>query len=161
MTSALALPLPRDLARKRQAARALAAAHADHFASAEQIAHLPNADHAYWEHITTQISVKHFSWLCRQDARRTCLTLAYGDFRRPSAWYAGRPMIIDWGFASYAPLYIDLVDYFSRDEAMLYWKALRLREILLSKVKFCEGLRIASAYPAFIYLYPALIGRAT
>ena len=66
-------------------------------------------------------------------------------------------MIIDWGFCRYAPFYIDLVDYFTPDESMVYWEELRRRGVLLSREDFACQFHAASLYPAFIYLYPALM----
>ena len=89
------------------------------------------------------------------------LTLTHGDLQSIAGdhvrCFQGKPMIIDWGFSRYAPFYIDLVDYFTPEEALLYLEALHHRGISLSKDDFEERYRIASCYPAFIYLYPALM----
>ncbi len=91
----------------------------------------------------------------------SCLTVTHGDLQQINGdhvriWH-GRPMIIDWGFCRYAPFYIDLVDYFSPEESLLYWEELRRKGILLSKQEFICRFHAASLYPAFIYLYPALM----
>ena len=56
------------------------------------------------------------------------LTLTYGDLQSINGDHVYNiqeiPYIIDFGFASYAPFYIDLVDYFSFENAALYHKAL-------------------------------------
>lgn len=91
----------------------------------------------------------------------TSLTVTHGDLQTIHGDHVrciqGKPMIIDWGFSRYAPLYIDLVDYFTLEEAILYYEELRNRGIAISKNDFKEGYRMAAAYPAFIYLYPALV----
>ena len=56
-----------------------------------------------------------------------------------------------------APFYIDLVDFFTRQESLLYWEALRRQGSALSQASFLERWQAASVYPGFIYLYPALM----
>ena len=63
-------------------------------------------------------------------------------------------MVIDWGFTQRAPFYIDLVDFFTRQESLLYWEALRRQGSALSQASFLERWQAASVYPGFIYLYP-------
>ena len=48
--------------------------------------------------------------------------------------------IIDFGFARYAPFYIDLVDYFSFENADLYHKALTSRWFSVNVKDFDERL---------------------
>lgn len=90
-----------------------------------------------------------------------CMTVTHGDLQQIDGDHVriwqGRPMIIDWGFCRYAPFYIDLVDYFTPDESMVYWEELRRRGVLLSREDFACRFHAASLYPAFIYLYPALM----
>ena len=71
--------------------------------------------------------------------------------------FRDRPMVIDWGFTQRAPFYIDLVDFFTRQESLLYWEALRRQGSVLSQASFLERWQAASVYPGFIYLYPALM----
>lgn len=89
------------------------------------------------------------------------LTLTHGDLQTISGdhvrCFKGKPVIIDWGFSRYAPFYIDLVDFFTKEEALIYWEALRSKGILLSKDTFEECFHRALVYPAFIYMYPALV----
>lgn len=66
-------------------------------------------------------------------------------------------MVIDWGFTQRAPFYIDLVDFFTRQESLLYWEALRRQGSVLSQASFLERWQAASVYPGFIYLYPTLM----
>ena len=91
----------------------------------------------------------------------TSITITHGDLQNISGdhvrCFKGKPMIIDWGFSRLAPFYIDLVDYFTQEEAMLYLEALQYRNIKISKRDFEECYHMASLYPVFIYLYPALV----
>lgn len=91
----------------------------------------------------------------------TSLTITHGDLQNISGdhvrCFNGMPMIIDWGFSRLAPFYIDLVDYFTQEEAMLYLEELRYRNITISRRDFEECYHMASLYPVFIYLYPALV----
>ena len=101
--------------------------------------------------------VQDMTALCREG---TSLTLTHGDLQDREGDHVrcrrGRPMILDWGFTRYAPFYIDLVDYFTQEEAFLYWEEMRCLGLPLSRSDFAERFRLASAYPGFIYLYPAL-----
>src|SRR4029079_14959602 len=55
----------------------------------------------------------------------TFLTLVHADFHGEQFHvHAGKGYVIDWDFAHYGSLYIDLPNYFSRDEALLYRAAL-------------------------------------
>lgn len=89
------------------------------------------------------------------------LSITHGDLQSIDGdhvrCFEAKPMIIDWGFSRYAPFYIDLVDYFSQEEALWYLEELHRRGINLNKKDFDERYHIASFYPAFIYLYPALM----
>ncbi len=91
---------------------------------------------------------------------RSSLTVTHGDLQNIYGnhvrCFHGKPMIIDWGFSRYAPFYIDLVDYFTQEDAMLYWGELHRHGFVISKNDFKERFRIVSCYPAFIYMYPAL-----
>ena len=90
----------------------------------------------------------------------TSVTLTHGDLQDSAGdhvrCFRGRPMVIDWGFSRLAPFYIDLVDYFTPEEALLYWRELQRLGVPLRQRAFEEGYRAASLYPVFVYLYPAL-----
>ena len=89
------------------------------------------------------------------------LTVTHGDLQTIRGdhvrRFRDRPMVIDWGFTQRAPFYIDLADFFTRQESLLYWEALRRQGSALSQASFLERWQAASAYPGFIYLYPALM----
>lgn len=57
------------------------------------------------------------------------LTVTHGDLQTICGdhvrRFRDRPMVIDWGFTQRAPFYIDLADFFTRQESLLYWEALR------------------------------------
>ena len=59
------------------------------------------------------------------------LTAMHGDLQSIDGdhvrCFQGKPMIIDWGFSQYAPFYIDLVDYFTPEEALFYLEELHHR----------------------------------
>ena len=67
------------------------------------------------------------------------------------------PYIIDFGFARYAPFYVDLVDYFSFENVALYHKALTFRGFSLNRKDFEERFRAAFPYPCFIYMFPSIM----
>ncbi|MGO2428179.1 MAG: phosphotransferase [Lactococcus cremoris] len=89
------------------------------------------------------------------------LTLTHGDLQNVEGNHVyniqGNPYIIDFGFSSYAPFYIDLVDYFSADEAILYHKALIERGFSLELKDFEERFKAAILYPCFIYMFPSMM----
>lgn len=89
------------------------------------------------------------------------MTLTHGDVQTMDGSHVynvdSRPYIIDFGFSRYAPFYIDLVDYFSPDEALIYRQALEDRGIRVSKSDFDERFRAAYGYPGFIYMFPGIM----
>ena len=89
------------------------------------------------------------------------LTLTHGDLQNIDGDHVynigGKPYIIDFGFARYAPFYIDLVDYFSFENAVLYHKALTARGFTLNFEDFEERFRAAYQYPCFIYMFPSIM----
>lgn len=89
------------------------------------------------------------------------LTLTHGDLQNIEGDHVynimGKPYIIDFGFTRYAPFYIDLVDYFSFENAILYHKALTARDFTLNLADFEERFRAAYRYPCFIYMFPSII----
>lgn len=89
------------------------------------------------------------------------LTLTHGDLQSIEGDHVyniqEKPYIIDFGFARYAPFYIDLVDYFSFGNAVLYHKALTARGFTLSLPDFEERFRAAYRYPCFIYMFPSIM----
>ena len=88
------------------------------------------------------------------------LTVTHGDLQTicgdTCASSGIGPWSIDWALPSGA-FYIDLVDFFTRQESLLYWEALRRQGSVLSQASFLERWQAASVYPGFIYLYPALM----
>ena len=89
------------------------------------------------------------------------LTLTHGDLQSMGGDHVYNiqemPYIIDFGFAGYAPFYIDLVDYFSFENAALYHKALTSRGFFLNLKDFEERFRAAFRYPCFIYMFPSIM----
>ena len=89
------------------------------------------------------------------------MTLTHGDVQNMDGSHVynirNHPYIIDFGFASYAPFYIDLVDYFSLEGALLYRQILEDKGFHIPEKDFEERFRIASAYPGFIYMFPGIM----
>lgn len=96
--------------------------------------------------------------LCKE---REWMTLTHGDVQDVNGSHVynirKHPYIIDFGFSRYAPFYIDLVDYFSLDEAHQYRQALAKKGFRISSKDFEERFRIASMYPGFIYMFPGIM----
>ena len=171
-------------------AKALARIHTAYMGQREKMPWLPHADAAYWQRVTTKISIDHFERmveerksfgeefgkylpLLRRKAEifsenmaalyreNESLTLTHGDLQTTDGAHiyncSGTPFIIDFGWCRYAPFYVDLASYFSREEAGYYYRALASEGITLSFRDFDERLRAASPYYGFIYLYPSLM----
>lgn len=89
------------------------------------------------------------------------MTLTHGDVQDIGGSHVydvdGRPYLIDFGFSSYAPFYIDLVDYFAPEEARLCQQAMAQRGHYISPAEFEERFRAASPYPGFIYMFPGIM----
>jgi len=80
------------------------------------------------------------------------LTLVHCDFHDSNVrWQAGRPRLLDWEQAQYGSLYIDLPNYFSRQEALLYRNALADLGHTIPRDKFLAGYDAACPYPGFKY----------
>ncbi len=96
--------------------------------------------------------------LCKE---REWMTLTHGDVQDVNGSHVynirKHPYIIDFGFSRYAPFYIDLVDYFSLDEAHQYRQALAKKGFRISSKDFEERFQIASMYPGFIYMFPSIM----
>lgn len=89
------------------------------------------------------------------------MTLTHGDVQDIDGSHVynvdSHPYIIDFGFSGYAPFYIDLVDYFSLDEALFYRRMLDNKGLFIHPKDFEERFRIASKYPGFIYMFPSIM----
>lgn len=89
------------------------------------------------------------------------MTLTHGDIQRIDGSHVynveGRPYIIDFGFCRYAPFFIDLVDYFSLEEALFYRQALADQGVHMPPRDFEARFRAAAKYPGFIYMFPGIM----
>lgn len=89
------------------------------------------------------------------------MTLTHGDVQNIDGSHVynvnGNPYIIDFGFSMYAPFYIDIVDYFSFEQANTYWQALAGKGFRIRQKDFEERFRSASKYPGFIYMFPGIM----
>lgn len=80
------------------------------------------------------------------------LTLLHADFHADNVRTAdGRVAIIDWEQACYGPLFIDLPNYFTRDEAPLYREALAELGEEIPLERFLRGYDAARRYVGFKY----------
>jgi hypothetical protein len=80
------------------------------------------------------------------------LTLIHADFHQDHVLSDGkRPYLIDWGTACYGPFYLDLPNYFTRDEALGYRDALEALGHSIPLEKFLAYYDAVSAYPGFKY----------
>ena len=80
------------------------------------------------------------------------LTLIHGDFHGDHARMKGdRAYIIDWGTAHYGSLYLDLPNYFSRDDVVLYRDALAELGHAIPLDIFLARYDAVRPYPGFKY----------
>jgi hypothetical protein len=80
------------------------------------------------------------------------LTLVHADFHGDHVRMdADRAYIIDWGFAHYGSLYLDLPNYFSRDDVVLYRDALAALGHAIPLDTFLARYDAVRPYPGFKY----------
>ncbi|MGB1250576.1 MAG: phosphotransferase, partial [Candidatus Promineifilaceae bacterium] len=88
------------------------------------------------------------TWWQQDDA----LTLIHADLHGDHTFTDGhKTFIIDWGGAQYGPLYLDLPNYFTREESLLYRAALAELGHNIPEGQFLASYDAASAYPGFKY----------
>jgi aminoglycoside phosphotransferase (APT) family kinase protein len=81
------------------------------------------------------------------------LTLMHADMQPDHVpVHQGCPYFIDWEQARYGTFYIDLPNYFTRDEARLYHQALAERGHAIRLDVFMEHYHEASRYLGFKYI---------
>lgn len=82
------------------------------------------------------------------------LTLIHADFHGDHVFSDknGNRYIIDWGAAKFGPLYLDLPNYFSRDDSLVYREALAALGHDIPHDKFLANYDAASMYPGFKYI---------
>jgi Phosphotransferase enzyme family len=80
------------------------------------------------------------------------LTLIHGDFHNDQVHAdSDRAYVIDWDFAHYGPLYIDLPNYFTREQALLYRDALAELGHDIPPEVFLARYDTIRPYPGFKY----------
>ena len=80
------------------------------------------------------------------------LTIINADFHNSNVVSDGtRPYIIDWGAVHYGPLYLDLPNCFSWEEALLYRDALEALGHHIPQDKFLSNYDAFRPYPGFKY----------
>ena len=169
---------PVDLARR--AARCLASIHAAHRGRREALGWLPRADRAYMEDVIladwrAQLQqamrypefVDEYGSLVPEMERAAtsfladmddlwaddALTLIHADMQDAHVIpHAGRAYIVDWGQARYGSLYLDLTNYFTPDQPLLYRDALAERGHAIPADLFLQRYHQATRYPGFKYI---------
>jgi aminoglycoside phosphotransferase (APT) family kinase protein len=158
------------------AAQALAAIHSAALGRANELLWLPPADPAFfaeaivdrcwrgsWQHALR--GTAYIDWYGRQRESQTsgdpfwtqfaefdALTLIHADFHSDNVRTANDQVsIIDWEQARYGPLYIDLPNYFTRQEALLYRDALAELGCDIAPEHFLARFDAASRYVGFKY----------
>ncbi|WP_020616362.1 phosphotransferase [Paenibacillus daejeonensis] len=93
------------------------------------------------------------------------LTLTHGDLQSIDGSHVhylnDKPYLIDFGWCYYAPFYIDLVSYFTIEEAKVYYNHFINSGVSLSYDDFYERLRATFCYSGLIYLYPSMMQWST
>ncbi|HZG67910.1 MAG TPA: phosphotransferase, partial [Herpetosiphonaceae bacterium] len=80
------------------------------------------------------------------------LTLIHADFHSAHVrTYDSRDYVIDWGFAHYGSFYVDLPNYFSREEALVYRDELAKLGHDIPRDTFLARYDAISPYPGFKY----------
>ncbi|WP_027483269.1 hypothetical protein [Deinococcus pimensis] len=177
-------PLGWDLDAKRRAALAFSEVHARHFGRGDDLAWLPPVDAVYLEDFIVrtcwagawtraldhaEFMRRHAGWVDAVEASASHLTrdvlkfegwsetrtLAHTDVYHGHVLERdGRALIIDWGQARYASLFLDLGDTFDSPEAAgVYRSALAARGIDLSDEVFEAGRRVARRFAGVRYVW--------
>jgi hypothetical protein len=80
------------------------------------------------------------------------LTLIHADLHHDHVhWDGKRPYLIDWGQVRYGPFYLDLPNYFTREEALGYRAALEGLGYRIPEEKFLAYYDAVRPYPGFKY----------
>ncbi len=80
------------------------------------------------------------------------LTLIHFDFHRDHLRFnQGQAVLIDWGQAHYGPLALDLPNYFSREQVLLYREALAALGHVIAPARLLAQYDAARAYVGFKY----------
>ncbi len=170
---------PADLA--RHVARCLASIHAANRGRRDGLGWLPPADHAYMENVILadwraqlQQAMRYPAFVAEYDAlvpemERAAtsfladmdalwadddvLTLIHADMQDAHVIpHTGHAYVVDWGQARYGSLYLDLPNYFTPDEALLYRDALAERGHAIPTDLFLQRYHQATRYPGFKYI---------
>jgi hypothetical protein len=165
----------------RQVARCLARIHYVNLGRATDLPWLPHADRAYFEgyileDFREQLAramerpafVTEYGDLARQMeeavgpflaamdslwAEADALTLIHADMMDDHVLaHDGRAYLIDWGQARYGSLYLDLPNYFTPDNVLLYRDALAELGLDIPEEEFMGRYREAARYPGFKYI---------
>lgn len=184
MTDAGETLLAFDPSAKRRAAQALSEVHARFLGRSEDLPWLPRLDHPYldefivawcwrraWDEALTderftttfgkyteavEASAHTLAGdLLAFEARANVNTLAHTDVYHGHVFdQSGRAVVIDWGQARYAPLFLDLGDTFDTPEAAhTYREALAARGVELGDRVFQEGHLLARRFAGLRYLW--------
>jgi len=165
----------------KETAEALASIHAANLGKSDQLAWLPRADRAYfeggfvlamwWQEWDETMRIEEFArtwgperprleaaaarFLADMDrlwAEGDSLTLIHADLHGDHVLvHGGEPYIIDWEQARYGSFYLDLPNYFKRDQVLLYRDALAAHGYDIPADVFMEHYSEASRYFAFKY----------
>ncbi|MCE2488811.1 MAG: aminoglycoside phosphotransferase family protein [Anaerolineae bacterium] len=97
-------------------------------------------------------------FLAALDEEGSCCTLLNTDLNPDHIrLYTGRPVFIDWEQACYGPLYLDLVNYFTLETAMLYRDALAGAGYPVATAAFMQRYREAGLFMGLRYLEVGLL----
>ena len=169
---------------KQRAAEALSEVHARHLGRQSVLAWLPRLDRAYLDGFIVDrcwrgawdgaLGDERFTaafgrWVDAVEASARTLavdlitfeagakanTLAHTDVYHGHVFeHGGRAVVIDWGQARYAPLFLDLGDTFDTPEAArVYRAALAARGVRLDDEVFGEGHRLARRFAGVRYVW--------
>ncbi|MDE0608289.1 MAG: aminoglycoside phosphotransferase family protein [Anaerolineaceae bacterium] len=92
------------------------------------------------------------------DEEGSCFTLLNSDLHPDHIrLFGGQPVFIDWEQACFGPLYLDLVNYFTLETAMLYRDALAEAGFAIPTAAFMQRYREAGLFMGLRYLEVGLV----
>lgn len=102
--------------------------------------------------------VRLMDFVAALDDEGSCSTLLNSDLHPDHIrLYGGRPVFIDWEQACFGPLYLDLVNYFTLETAMLYRDALAEAGCAIPTAAFMQRYREAGLFMGLRYLEVGLL----
>ena len=116
------------------------------------------SDYGHYDHPLRESLQRLLELLAELEAEGSCCTLLNSDLHPDHIRLLGeRPVFIDWEQACYGPLYLDLVNYFTLETALLYRDALAEAGYAIAPAAFLQRFRATGHFMGLRYLEVGLL----